>query len=157
MWKKEGARYHHAVRKAKARCDRTKAEKLLVAALHGDSALLKEMKIIRRGGGGPAEVPDTVAGGNGEKEIVENFKLVYSGLYNSASTNEKMQVLQDTVERLSLNQEPGWYLVPWLSSLHRKSSFLPSPPPSSRSESVFSSWRFSLLHHLPGSSVFHAY
>ena len=115
VWKKEGrpstgwlhatyirkkAQYHHAVRKAKARCDRTKAEKLLVAALQGDTALLKEMKIIRRGGGGPAELPDTVAGGNGEEEIVEKFKLVYSGLYNSASTNEEMQVLQDTVEKL---------------------------------------------------------
>ena len=61
---------------------------------------MNEMKLIRKGGGGPAELPDTVAGANGEQEIVEKFRLVYSGLYNSASTEEKMSILDDTVAKL---------------------------------------------------------
>ena len=67
VWKKEGrpstgwlhatyikkkAQYHYAVRRAKAKADQHKAEKLLAAALQGDTALLEEMKKIRKGGGG---------------------------------------------------------------------------------------------------------
>ena len=115
VWKKEGrpstgwlhatyirkkAQYHYAVRRAKARSDRTKAEKLLSAALQGDTALLQEMRNIRKGGGGPGDLPDVVAGGNGEQEIVEKFRIVYAGLYNSASTEDEMEALLDTVEEL---------------------------------------------------------
>ena len=115
VWKKEGrpstgwlhatyvrkkSQYHYAVKKAKARSERYKAEKLLTAALQGDAALLQEMKNIRKGRGGPGELPDTVAGGNGEQEIVEKFKLVYSGLYNSAGTEEEMRDLLEKVEGL---------------------------------------------------------
>ena len=82
------AQYHYAVRRAKARGDQGKAENLLAAALQGDTALLHEMKQIRKGGGGPAELPDTVAGANGEEEIVEKFRMIYSGLYNSATTED---------------------------------------------------------------------
>ena len=115
VWKKEGrpstgwlhttyvmkkSQYHYAVRRAKARSDRSMAEKLLVAALQGDTALLHEMRNIRKGGDGPGELPDTVAGGNGEQEIVEKFKMVYSGLYNSAGTEEEMIDLLEKVEDL---------------------------------------------------------
>ena len=80
IWKKEGrpnggwlhglysrkrAQYHYAVRQAKARSDRSRAENLLANALTGDIALLKEMKLIKRGGKGFQELPDTVGGANG--------------------------------------------------------------------------------------------
>ena len=109
VWKKEGrpsvgwlhdtyiknrSQYHYAVRRAKAKSDKSKAEDLLVAAL------LHEMKLIRKGGGGPADLPDTVAGANGEHEIVDKFRLVYSGLYNSASTEDEMTILHDKVDKL---------------------------------------------------------
>ena len=115
VWKKEGrpsvgwlhdtyvkkrSQYHYAVRRAKARSDLHKAESLLVAALQGDAALMKEMKLIKKGGGGPAELPDTVEGANGESEIVEKFKMVYSALYNSASTADEMKVLQEKINKL---------------------------------------------------------
>ena len=115
VWKKEGRpntgwlhdtyikkkyKYHYAVRRAKARSNQNKAENLLAAALQGDTALLCEMKKIRKGGGGPAELPDTVAGANGEQEIVEKFRLVYSGLYNSCSTKPEMATLQEKVDSL---------------------------------------------------------
>ena len=44
--------------------------------LIGDTALLNEMKLIRKGGGVPPELPDTVAGANGELEIVGKFRPV---------------------------------------------------------------------------------
>ena len=115
VWKREGrpstgwlhdtylkkkSQYHYAVRRAKAKSDKYKAENLLAAALQGDTALLHEMKMIRKGGGGPADLPDTVAGANGEHEIVDKFRLVYSGLYNSASTEDEMKILHDKVDKL---------------------------------------------------------
>ena len=114
VWKKEGrpstgwlhATYikkksqYHYVRRAKARSEQHKAENLLAAALQGDTALMNEMKLIRKGGGGPAELPDTVAGANGEQEIVDKFRFVYSGLYNSASTEDEMKALHDKVDKL---------------------------------------------------------
>ena len=115
IWKKEGRpstgwlhdtylkkkyQYHYAVRRAKARGDQNKAEKLLAAALEGDTALLSEMRKIRKGGGGPPELPDTVAGANGELEIVEKFRLVYSGLYNLSSTEAEMANLHKKISKL---------------------------------------------------------
>ena len=115
VWKKEGrpstgwlhglyikkkAQYHYAVRRAMARASKSRAENLLAAALDGDTALLREMKVIKKGGGGPPELPDTVSGANGEQEIVEKFRLVYSGLYNSAGTEEEMRALHDKIDKL---------------------------------------------------------
>ena len=95
------------MRKARASNDKVKAEKLLAAALEGDIALLKEMKNSRRGRGGPPELPDTVAGGNGEEEIVEKFRLVYSTLYNSAGSEADMKVLSDKVQALITPEAVG--------------------------------------------------
>ena len=122
VWRKEGrpsvgwlhdtyvkkrSQYHYAVRRAKARGDQAKAENLLAAALQGDTALLTEMKKIRKGGGGPPELPDTVAGANGEQEIVEKFRNVYSSLYNSASSEDDMRVLSDKVQALITPEAVG--------------------------------------------------
>ena len=97
---KKRSQYHYAVKRAKASSYQDKAEKLLAAALQGDTDLLSEMKKIRKGGGGATELPDTVGGANGESEIVEKFKLVYSSLYNSASSEDEMKVLFDKVHKL---------------------------------------------------------
>ena len=58
------------MRRAQAASDKYRAEGLLAAALQGDVALIQEMKVIKKGGGGPAELPDTVAGAYGQEEIV---------------------------------------------------------------------------------------
>ena len=115
VWKKEGrpstgwlhglyirkkAQYHYAVRRAQAASDKYSAEGLLASALQGDAALIQEMKVIKKGGGGPAELPDTVAGDNGQEEIVEKFRDIYSALYNSASTQEEMDVLNERIRNL---------------------------------------------------------
>ena len=46
------------------------------------------------------ELPDTVAGANGEQEITEKFRLVYSSLYNSAGSEDDMRVLSDQIQAL---------------------------------------------------------
>ena len=93
------AQYYYAVRKAKAKLNRIKAENLLGAALNGDTELLKEMKKIRNGGGRSADLPEIVDGANGEEEISEKFRSVYSALYNSASTKDEMDQLLKNVQQ----------------------------------------------------------
>ena len=58
------------------------------------------MKKVRSGGNGAAELPDNVAGANGEEEIVEKFREVYSALYNSSSTAEEVQTIKDKLAEL---------------------------------------------------------
>ena len=71
---KTRTQFHHAVRRLKARCKEVKAKKLFEASVHGEQSLMSEMKNIRHGGtGGPAELPENVAGANGEDEIVDKF------------------------------------------------------------------------------------
>ena len=49
MYSRKRAQYHYAVRKAKASSKKHRAENLLAAALEGDTALLKEMKVMKKG------------------------------------------------------------------------------------------------------------
>jgi hypothetical protein len=92
--------YHFAVRRANRNADLVKAKKLFEASLEGDIQLVAEMKKVRSGGGGTDELPDNVAGAEGEKEIVEKFREVYSALYNSASTAPEVQTIKDQLQAL---------------------------------------------------------
>jgi hypothetical protein len=78
-------KYKHAVRKLKQEVDNIKANKLFEASLWGGGDLLDELKKTRGGKSNP-DLPENVAGGNGEEEVCEEFKKVYSRLYNSAPT-----------------------------------------------------------------------
>ena len=97
---KKRTQYHYAVRRLKKKTDQTRAEKLFEASMQGDVDLLREMKILRGGSDRNSELPDTVDGANGEDEIVEKFKLVYSTLYNSASSQPDMANLKVVVTQL---------------------------------------------------------
>ena len=54
--------------------------------------------------GGDAELPDNVAGAEGEEEIVEKFREVYSALYNSACTAGEVQQIKERLGEL-INQD----------------------------------------------------
>jgi hypothetical protein len=82
------------------RVDLIRAKKLFEAALQGDLDLLEEMKQIKSGWCGQEELPDTVAGSNGESEIVDKFREVYSTLYNSSGSQEGMETLKAHVQGL---------------------------------------------------------
>ena len=92
--------YHYAVRRTKRQAKQIKAVKLFEASLSGDIDLLKEMKNIKCGKKASAELPDNVAGANGESEIVEKFKEVYKALYNSSGTQEEMEEIKGRVSEM---------------------------------------------------------
>ena len=86
--------YHYAVRRTKRRTDLTKAKKLFEASLSGDMNLLLEMKNIRGAKKVHDDLPDNVAGANGEEEIVEKFREVYQAVFNSAGSAAELEVIK---------------------------------------------------------------
>ena len=97
-WKRQ---FHYAVRRAKGKSNRVRAEKLFEAAMTGDMNLLKEMKKIRNGGGGKkVDLPGNVANADGEEEIVDKFREVYAALYSSAGSEEDMENLKVRVQHM---------------------------------------------------------
>ena len=98
---KKRAQYHYAVRRLRKKADLTRAQNLFEASLQGDINLLAEMKKIRCGGTGSlTDLPDSVAGAQGEDEIADKFKTVYETLYSSAASQEEMVRLLEKVNRL---------------------------------------------------------
>ena len=86
--------YPFAVRRLKLNSNLVRAKKLFEASIKSDMDLLKEMKAIKRGNGGGEELPDNVAGADGQEEIVEKFKEVYQALYNSADSSREMDKIK---------------------------------------------------------------
>ena len=72
-----------------------------MAAMEGDVALLKQMKIIKKGRkDANTELPDAVGGAVGESNIAEMFKESYESLYNSAPSAAEMNNLKAVLEDL---------------------------------------------------------
>ena len=92
--------YHYAVRRLKLKSNDVRAKKLFEASINGDMNLLKEMKAIKNGKKGGEDLPDSVAGADGEAEIVEKFREVYQALYNSAESSAEMNEIKDKVADL---------------------------------------------------------
>ena len=90
-------KYHHAVRKVRNEVNRLKAQKLFEASMWGGADLVKELKKIRGGKCRP-DLPETVAGANGEEEICQSFKQVYDNLYNSAPSVKETESLKITIQ-----------------------------------------------------------
>ena len=113
--------YHYAVRRTRRSRDLLRAKKLFEASLIGDIELIKEMKKVKKGCNVNAELPDSVGGVQGQEEIVEKFKEVYSALYNSASTADDVDIIKDKLNILiseglcsdAILNGPD-YLISWL-------------------------------------------
>ena len=71
-----------------------RAQNLLKASELGKVNLLKEMKEVKGSKKNSCNLPDNVAGVSGEDLIVEEFRAVYSALYNSFDTSEPMAELK---------------------------------------------------------------
>ena len=91
------AKYHTAIRRVRRAADQIKAQKLFEASLDGGVNLINEMKKSHGGKHSP-ELPENVAGANGPEEVCEKFRTVYSELYNSAESSDKMNIIKKRVE-----------------------------------------------------------
>ena len=92
--------FHYAIRKARRAADLVRAKKLFEASENSCMDLLQELKNIRKGGKISVDLPDTVAGANGEDEIVSKFRDVYSNLYNSWGSEGEMTSIKQKVAEL---------------------------------------------------------
>ena len=90
-------KYHHAVRRVRNEVNRVKAQKLFEASMWGGEDLISELRKIR-GGKHHHELPENVAGANGETEVCEKFKEVYETLYNSSPSEKETNNLKVKVE-----------------------------------------------------------
>ena len=70
--------YHYTVRRASRSVELQKAKSLFQASLAGDMDLIKEMKNAKSGCKVTTELPDNVGGAEGDQEIFEKFRQVYS-------------------------------------------------------------------------------
>ena len=87
--------YHYAIRRVRKMSNSLRARRLLQASETSSMELLKEMKKIKGNKKGSHDLPDNVGGATGENNIVEEFKKVYSALYNSAESLEDMLTLKE--------------------------------------------------------------
>ena len=96
--------YHYAVRRVKKMANSIRARRLLEASEKSSCALFAEMKKINGKGKGSGALPDTVGGVSGEDQVVEEFRKVYSTLYNSEDTTEEILKLVEVL-REDINQD----------------------------------------------------
>ena len=96
IMKRTRSRYHTAIRKVRRAAEQIKAQKLLEASVSGGSDLMNELKKAR-GGKHTPDLPENVAGANGEEEICEKFRSVYNELYNSAGSGNEMNIIKQRV------------------------------------------------------------
>ena len=92
--------YHYAVRRVRRSRNLQRAKKLFEASLQGDMELIKEMRNVKRGCRVGDELPDNVGGVDGEVNIVEKFREVYSALYNSATTKDEVNIIKEKLSSL---------------------------------------------------------
>ena len=92
--------YHYAIRKVKRQAAEIRSRKLIVAANNGDANLLKEMKKIKGGYKETIDLPEQVDNVEGEEEIANKVREVYSSLYNSAETTEAMDTIKNKINEM---------------------------------------------------------
>ena len=100
VMKKTRYRYHHGVRLVKKKAGSIKAKNLLEASETGSIELLKEMKRIKGGKKTKLDLPESVAGACGEKNIVEKFREFYEEVYNSSESNVALEVIKNKINEL---------------------------------------------------------
>ena len=111
--------------------------------------LLKEMKEIRNGGKSTccSDLPDNVAGANGEEEIVSKFREVYSTLYNSWSSEEEMVDIKRKVSDLAKSESSAEEVMKMTGQIVRKAARKMKPAKAD----VSGSFTSDALMHAPDS------
>ena len=83
-------KFRAAVRKAQSQANTEKARTLLDAAESGDIALIAQMKRVMGSKKTAQNLPDCLEGAEGQAEVIEKFRDLYSELYNSCNTDEEV-------------------------------------------------------------------
>ena len=162
--------YHYAVRRGKLKENLVRATKLFEASVTEETDLLKEMKKIKLGGKHTADLPENVAGANGEEEIVEKFRHVYSAWYNSSDSSVEMTSIKEKIKDL-VQHDSGEEVFKITGAIVRKAAELMKKGKADVSESyttdaiiqapdtlfeylaaVYRSWLFQQLIFLPAHS-----
>ena len=90
--------FQYAIRRVKKMSNSLRAKRLLEASEVDTVELLKEMKKVKGGNKGNHDLPDVVGGVSGKPQVVEEFRRVYSLLYNSSDTSVDLAKLKDIIE-----------------------------------------------------------
>ena len=93
-------KFHYAVRKAKRLAGNVQSRKLLEAAEMGDIALMAEMKRILGRKDTGQTVPESLDGKVTHDTILERFKECYEELYNSAGSENAMDIMKAKLEQI---------------------------------------------------------
>ena len=91
-------KYHYAIRRTKKIANTLRAKMLLEASLNSPCELVKEMKRVKDCNKGEIELLEIIGNAQGEESMAELFISVYSDLYNSCSTLDKMIDLKSMVD-----------------------------------------------------------
>ena len=91
--------YHSGVRRSRRLADLNLATRLFEASETGTSNLMQEMKRVYSGKSSN-DLPENVAGANGEEEIVDKFRQVYQGLYSSSDSSSEMDNINAQISGL---------------------------------------------------------
>lgn len=137
-------RYHYSIRRARKTSELVRAKKLFESSEAGCMNLLQEMKTIKRGGSSQcSDLPDSVAGANGEEEIVSKFREVYSKLYNSWGSEEEITAIKQKVSVLRESENSLQEVLKLTGQVVRKAAMNMKPAKADVSESFTSD---ALLH-----------
>ena len=93
-------KFHYAVRRAKRLSGSLQARKLLVAAEEGNIALMKEMKNTLGKKNLGQSIPDSLDGKVTHDSILERFRECYEELYNSAGTEQAMDMIKAMLQNV---------------------------------------------------------
>ena len=91
-------KYHQAVKKAKRLSESLKAKDLLEASEKGDKDLMEEIRKSMSKKCKDQTIPESLDGKVGFDNILEQFRVVYENLYNSAGSKDAMQGIKERLQ-----------------------------------------------------------
>ena len=98
------AKYHRAVKWIKRQNEIERANNIADAAKLGDAALVQELKRSINSKSSAQFVPSCLEGKVGTSEIVEEFRICYENLYNSADSKSAMKKIKAKLNLLIDNK-----------------------------------------------------
>ena len=93
----------------------------------GDIELMKEMRKIKSGKNSVNELPETVDGVSGERQVADQFAEIYENLYNSAGSKEGMAELQVKLRGLLQSEDSRAEIGKVMADVVKKAATMMKP------------------------------